>query len=463
MHASQISPQCDKLTDMTQTEKVATDPTAVGVIRGTTEVAEPDKTTDSIPQVLQELSEANRAMRERLDKVESAGVDLKREFSQKEAQEKGAGQAAHEATELNKRVDAIDIRLAELNRDVKVIGQPNGSTETEGSEQISQAFNRMLSDMALGTGDGSSRREYEELVRKVHSESQIVGDDTKGGVLAPPEFSNTLVRKIAEVSPLRPVCMSRQGMAQEFIQNAQTSNLVGHWRDEAQQSSDAQTMGTGRTTIRAHELEAMVRISREALADSAVDLQAILIEELSRAFAISEGEAFINGSGASRPYGILSNRALAADITEDTAGDTSNHKIAFDDLINTSYELQDIYAMNATWVLRRKTVGAIRMLKDNDGRYLWTPSLQNDKRGSLILESPYVEVHAMPIETNSSGQKVIIYGDLMRSYLIYDRMGVSLLTDPYTSKRTGFVEITAWKRLGGNVIQADSLRILKTG
>ena len=452
---------------MTETAQVSTDPTAVGVIRGTTEVALPvseeSVSTDSTAQVLQDLSEATRALHERLDRMESAGVDLSKQTSQDEAQEKGAGQENHEADKINKRVDAIDKRLSELNRDVKVIGQPQIVSESEGDDRLGTAFNAALRDMALGNPHGEARSEYEALRQAMGSESQIIADDTRGGVLAPSEFSNTLVRKIAEVSPLRMICASRQGMGVEFIQNTQTNNLVGNWRDEGAQSSDAQTLGTGRVTIRAHELEGLVRVSREALADSSIDLQSLLLEELSRAFAISEGEAFINGDGAAKPYGLLNRVGIAADITEQTGTDTSNHRISFDDIIGMTYALQDIYAMNAYWVLRRQTVGNIRKLKDSDGRYLWVPSLQNDKRGSLIVESPYVEAHAMPVETNSSGQKVMIFGDFMRSYLIYDRMGVSILTDPYTAKRTGFVEITAWLRLGGAPIQADSMRVLKTG
>ena len=39
------------------------------------------------------------------------------------------------------------------------------------------------------------------------------------------------------------------------------------------------------------------------------------------------------------------------------------------------YSLKSPYRKNAVWILNDSTIKAIRKLKDNNGQYLWQPSL----------------------------------------------------------------------------------------
>jgi HK97 family phage major capsid protein len=53
----------------------------------------------------------------------------------------------------------------------------------------------------------------------------------------------------------------------------------------------------------------------------------------------------------------------------------------------------------------------------------------------------------------------VAVGDFKRAYLIVDRIGIRTLRDPFTSKP--FVKFYTTKRVGGEVINTEAVKILK--
>ena len=73
------------------------------------------------------------------------------------------------------------------------------------------------------------------------------------------------------------------------------------------------------------------------------------------------------------------------------------------------------------------------------------------------MDRPYVVCPDMP--SIGAGLYPVAYGDFRRGYLIVDRLVIEMMSDPYTSKGTGMVEFSARKRVGGQVVQADALKL----
>lgn len=61
----------------------------------------------------------------------------------------------------------------------------------------------------------------------------------------------------------------------------------------------------------------------------------------------------------------------------------------------------------------------------------------------------------------ASGAFPIIYGDFAGGYRIFDRVGLSVLRDPFTMAKKGLVRFHARRRVGGDVNQAARFRKLK--
>jgi HK97 family phage major capsid protein len=127
-----------------------------------------------------------------------------------------------------------------------------------------------------------------------------------------------------------------------------------------------------------------------------------------------------------------------------------------DVLVDLVYALKSGYRQNATWVMNRKTQGALRKLKDADGNYLWQPALSAGGQASL-MGFPLVEAEDMPnIGANALS---VAFGDFRRGYLIVDRQGVNVLRDPFSAKP--YVLFYTTKRVGGGVADYDAIKLLK--
>jgi len=108
--------------------------------------------------------------------------------------------------------------------------------------------------------------------------------------------------------------------------------------------------------------------------------------------------------------------------------------------------------------MKRSTVGKIRKLKDNDGQYMWQPSLQAGQP-STLLGYPIVEAVDMPdVAANSYP---IMFGDFRAAYMIVDRINIEVqrLVELYATQ--GLVGFLFRKRVDGQVILPEAVRKFK--
>ncbi len=106
--------------------------------------------------------------------------------------------------------------------------------------------------------------------------------------------------------------------------------------------------------------------------------------------------------------------------------------------------------------MNRATQSAVRKFKDADGNYLWQPAASPDV-ASTLMGFPLVESEDMPdIAADSLS---IAFGDFERGYLIVDRIGISVLRDPYSAKP--YVLFYTTKRVGGGVQDFEAIKLLR--
>ena len=115
------------------------------------------------------------------------------------------------------------------------------------------------------------------------------------------------------------------------------------------------------------------------------------------------------------------------------------------------------YRKNAKFLMNDATVALLRKLKDQNGQYLWQPSVQAGVPDRLvgyeIYTSPYVPVA-------QAGALAIAFGDF-KNYWIGDRAGrtVQRLNELYaTNGQIGYV---ATERVDGKVILPEAIQLLQ--
>ena len=106
--------------------------------------------------------------------------------------------------------------------------------------------------------------------------------------------------------------------------------------------------------------------------------------------------------------------------------------------------------------MNSKTAGAVRKLKDADGRFLWSDGLAAGEPARL-LGYPVVIAEDMP--DIASGADAIAFGDFSAGYTVAERPDLRILRDPFSAKP--YVLFYATKRVGGDVSDFAAIKLLR--
>lgn len=281
-----------------------------------------------------------------------------------------------------------------------------------------------------------------------------IADDTAGGYLASPQITNELLKTLVEFSNVRSIARVRPTSNVEIWVRKRTGTFAARHVGETETKTETTGLTYGMEKIPNHELYADVIISNQELEDSDFNLEAEIALEAGEQFGVAEGADFVKGDGVNKAEGFLSNAAvIAAAIDGDTMGDLS-----VTDILNLYYGLKEPYVANATWLMRRATVQKVVLFKDAANHYIWMPSLVT-KMPQTILGRPILECPDMPAVADNA--YAAAFGNFRIGYTISDRLQISILRDPYSKKMQGAVEFTVRKRVGGQVVQAEAIKILK--
>jgi len=332
-------------------------------------------------------------------------------------------------------------RLDEISRAVAELKAPRPEMRGDDPKSETKAFFSGLRKSLLG-------RPLDEIEKK----AMTVGDATTGGYLAPAEFVNELIKFDVLYSPIRSVAKVRTTSRRSIQIPKKTASASAAWVSEIGTRAETTNPKVGMENVPTHEMYALAKVSRQDLEDVEFDLQAFLAEEFGEQFGALEGTAFITGDAVNKPEGILTNSSVGG-----FTGTTTSGVILADDLVSVYYSLAERYAGQATWLWKRSSTLAISLLKNTTtGDYLWKPGLQNQGTPN-VLGRPYIECPDMPAEGKSA--KAVAFGDFRAGYLIADRLATEILVDPYSSKSLGMIEVSARKRVGGQVVLPEAIKI----
>ncbi|MFQ5658447.1 MAG: phage major capsid protein [Candidatus Methylomirabilales bacterium] len=361
---------------------------------------------------------------------------------------------AKEFEKSQEEVKKSQERLEEVESALRRVGTNPGPGETEAEKKAREDKDLFLNWCRLG----DDHMKPDELKLLKEYKKLTLGDDTQAGYLAPVEYVREIIKGAVVFSPIRTIARVRSTSAKEIQIPRRTGQFAAQWVAEQGTRSETTGLTYGLETLPTHELYALVDISEALLEDSVFNLEAELEMEFSEQFGVAEGAAFVTGNGAGRPEGFMDHASVSSDVSgsaatiQDSTGQANG-------LITLQHNLKEAYATNATWVLNRKTIGAIRQLKDGQNNYIWQPGNLASGIPNTILGNPYVEATDMPNEAANAFP--IAFGDFRRAYTIVDRIVMSVLRDPFTQATTGAVRFIARRRVGGQVVLAEAIRKLK--
>ena len=354
-----------------------------------------------------------------------------------------------EITDLGKEIARLERQEAldaELNRPVNrpLTGKPGGRADADDGED------------KTGRASDDYRKNFWNAMRSKAPMPAVtnalqIGTDSEGGYLVPDEYERTLVEALEEENIFRQMAKVIKTSSGDRKIPVVASKGTASWIDEegAYPESDD---SFGQVSIGAYKLGTLIKVSEELLNDSVFDLQSYISREFARRIGAKEEEAFFTGDGKGKPLGVLA--ATGGAETGVTAASAT--AVTADELMDLYYSLKSPYRKKSVWVLNDSTIKAIRKLKDNNGQYLWQPSLTAGAP-DMILGRPIKTSAYMP--AIAAGAKTIAFGDFSY-YWIADRQGRSFKRLNELFAATGQVGFLASQRVDGKMILAEAVKVL---
>jgi HK97 family phage major capsid protein len=356
---------------------------------------------------------------------------------------------------MDEQVGAINAIVSKMEAKIGRPGFGRGAgieLKTELKQKVNDWARAVIQAGTVGAQNLND--DQRKMIGDIHAAYKVlrISDDTLGGYLAVPEFIPEIIEAIVLISNARSIVNVRQ-TANKSVRIPKRTGVFAAQR-VTEQGTRAETTGLtfGLEEVLAPEMYAIIDISNEDLEDSAFDLEAYIRENAAEQFAVLEGIEFVSGTGIGQLEGVLTNAAIATDTTGNAAS------LSADGVLNICYNLKTAYAQNASYIMNRQTIGAVRTLKDGVGQYLWMPGLQSGLPNS-INGCPYFEFPSMPVVGASAYP--IAFGDWKRAYTIVDRIAMTFLRDPYTQGASGNVRMWFRRRSGGAVVLAEAIRKLQ--
>ncbi|MFD1912139.1 phage major capsid protein [Halodurantibacterium flavum] len=286
----------------------------------------------------------------------------------------------------------------------------------------------------------------------------------EGGYLVDPQTADTIRSVLKTTASIRAIANVVTVEATSFDVLVDHSDMGSGWATETGPVGESDTPVIERITIPLHELSAMPKASQRLLDDSAFDIEGWLAGRIADKFARAEAAAFVNGDGVDKPRGFLTHPKVAETqwswgslgyIATGNLGEFATVS-ASDAIVDLVYALNAAYRANASFVMNSKTAGAVRKMKDADGRFLWSDGLAAEQP-SRLMGYPVLIAEDMPdIAENAFA---IAFGDFTAGYTVADRPDLRVLRDPFSAKP--HVLFYASKRVGGDVSDFAAIKLLK--
>ena len=356
--------------------------------------------------------------------------------------------------EIKSKLKEQEDRLNMFNAKSQSSSRPVLSTSTEVGIPHKKAFSAYLR-----SGDDDALRGL-----PVEEKSLSTAVSADGGYLVDPQTADQITGVLRGASSIRGIANVVQVESTAYDVLVDHTDIGAGWASETGSAAETGTPQVERISIPLHELSALPKASQRLLDDTAFDVEGWLAARIADKFSRAEGVAFISGDGVDKPKGFLTYTAVDNSswtwgdlgyVATGATGDFDGIDPA-DAIVDLVYSLGARYRANASFVMNSKTAGAVRKMKDADGRFLWSDGLAAGEPARL-MGYPVLIAEDMP--DIAADATAIAFGDFSAGYTVAERPDLRILRDPFSAKP--HVLFYATKRIGGDVSDFAAIKLLK--
>jgi HK97 family phage major capsid protein len=288
-----------------------------------------------------------------------------------------------------------------------------------------------------------------------------LGSNADGGFAVPEELDRAILELERDISPMRQVCNSITVGTEDYKKLVNLGGAASGWVGETAERPKTDSPTLAQIAANMGEIYANPAATQRSLDDIYFDAEAWLQSEVAIEFNDKEGLAFLSGNGTNKPKGILA-YTLAETADAGRAFGTLQKQVAAsttavtgDELIDLIHSLKAGYRLGSSFMMNTLKVAQLRKLKNTEGDYIYSPSLEAGTRSSILGYS-ITENEDMPASGANSNS--ILFGNFNRGYTIVDRMGTRILRDPFTNKP--YIHFYTTRRTGGMLTDSNAIKVL---
>ena len=325
--------------------------------------------------------------------------------------------------------------------------------EIKGIDQTIQAADEIRQYEKKNSAANDIQTEQRALDEKnfidfVKGEKRALTVAANGGII-PTHIADRIIEKVKELSPIYQMAtVYNLGGDLAFpVYDEGNSSIGAAYVDDMQELTE----GTGKFTIvklENHIIGVLAKVSNSLMNRTDFDLISFIVGKVAQAIAEFLEKELIQGtpgklSGISSTTNVVTTEAVA--------------KVSVDDLIDLQMAVPEVYQTGAVWIMHKKTLKALRKLKDTNGEYILNKDATTAFGWSLLGKPVYISESVEEVETDA---KVAFYGDMkgLNVKLAQD-VSIQILNEKYaTQHATGVV---GYIEADSKVIEPQKIAALK--
>lgn len=247
----------------------------------------------------------------------------------------------------------------------------------------------------------ADRLAFEAYIRGTINQRANNMEKADNGAVIPQTIADKIIRKVYDICPIldRSTKYNVKGTLTVPYYDEKTTSINVGYQTEFQQITSSVGQFTSSITLTGFLAGALAKVSRSLINNAQFNIVDYVIDLMAEHIArFIEGE-LLNGTDGK--VAGLSN------LTNVVTADASN-AITADEVILLHDSIKDRYQQNAFWIMSMQTRTALRLLKDNMGRYMLQDDISLPFGTSLLGKPVYVSDNMPEI---GAGNMAIVYGD----------------------------------------------------
>lgn len=294
---------------------------------------------------------------------------------------------------------------------------------------------------------------FADYIRGVVNEraNNLTPASNSAGVTIPTTIANRIIKKVYDICPIleKSTKYNVKGTLEIPYYDVDTTTITVAWATEFQEL-DSNVGKFTNIQLTGYLAGALTLISRSLINNSQFDIVSFVVDQMAYSIRRFIENTLLNGSGSVTGLSNLTNILTAESSTAITA----------DEIVKLKDKVKDAFQNNAIWIMSPATRTALRLLKDEVGRYL----LQDDITspfGTVLLGKPvYVTDNMSDIE---AGQTAIYYGDMSGLATKFSEdMNIQVLREKYATQHA--IGVVGWLEFDSKIEDAQKMaRLVMAG